>query len=290
VKTPDDAASGRQERRALMKWFRVYSEARTDAKLESLTDAQHRVWFRLMCFAGDQGERGDIMGYDEDLLAVEVARGDVDLLRCTLERLVKLRIIATGDGVRFVNWEKRQYDKPSDAPEQTRERKRKSRASSIEESSVTPMSRDVTPHKQIQSTDTDTEPEGENDAPARVVVADTPFAVYQAFVDETAGDDFTPAPKWKEKQIAIGARLLEQGYGDDKVRRCVRFMLSQEWRTSPFDLGTVEKFIGTWEASGMPERDIPKRGGAPREETREEKRARHMQQYGHLFEREAGAT
>lgn len=134
-----------------MKWFRVYSEARTDAKLESLTDAQHRVWFRLMCFAGDQGERGDIMGYDEELLAVEVARGDVDLLRSTLERLVKLRIIATGDGVRFVNWEKRQYDKPSDAPEQTRERKRKSRASSIEESSVTPMSRAVTPQNRVVS-------------------------------------------------------------------------------------------------------------------------------------------
>lgn len=146
-----------------MKWFRVYSEARTDAKLESLSDAQHRVWFRLMCFAGEQSERGEIVGYDEELLAIEVARGDVELLRETLERLIKLRIIAAGnDDVQFINWEKRQYDKPSDSPEQTRERKRRSRAASIDSDDVTPMSRashaDVTPrHDPYTDTDTDTE-------------------------------------------------------------------------------------------------------------------------------------
>jgi len=99
-------------------------------------------------------------------------------------------------------------------------------------------------------------------APVRVVVSDTPYAVYAAFIEETAEPDYKPAPKWKEKQIGIAARLLEQGYGDDKVRGCVRFMQSQTWRTAPFDLGGVEKYIGTWEASGMPERELSR--GSPK--------------------------
>jgi len=99
-------------------------------------------------------------------------------------------------------------------------------------------------------------------APPRVIVSDTPYSVYAAFIEETAEPDFTPAPKWKEKQIGIAKRLLEQGYGDDKVRRCVQFMKSQVWRTSPFDLGGVEGYIGTWEAAGMPDFDKPKRGSS----------------------------
>lgn len=77
-----------------MKWFRLYSEARTDAKLESLPDDMFRVWFKLMCFAGEQPTRGFVEGYDDELLAVEVARGDVELLRATLIELSRLEIIA----------------------------------------------------------------------------------------------------------------------------------------------------------------------------------------------------
>ena len=112
----------------MMKWLKLYSEARTDAKLNSLTDAQHRVWFNLMCFANEQPERGIISGYDDELLAVEVARGDINLLAETLERLQRLRIIVTGeDNLTFINFAKRQYEKPSDQPERVRERVKRHR-------------------------------------------------------------------------------------------------------------------------------------------------------------------
>lgn len=155
-----------------MKWFRMYSEARNDAKLRSLTDAQHRVWFNLMCYAGEQlEERGSCPMHDEELLAIEVANGDVDLLAETLERLVKLRIISINDNIiTFTNWQKRQYDKDSDRPEATRERKRKSREKaaetrevSSETTPVTPMSRPVTPcHATYTDTDTETYTDNNN--------------------------------------------------------------------------------------------------------------------------------
>lgn len=140
-----------------MKWFRLYSEARTDAKLESLPDDMFRVWFKLMCFAGEQPNRGVVEGYDDDLLAVEVARGNVELLRATIDRLVKLRILASGDdAVQVIHWEPRQYDKPSDTPEETRRRKQESRARHA----------DVTPrHDPYADAETDSETEPEITAP-----------------------------------------------------------------------------------------------------------------------------
>lgn len=105
-----------------MKWLKLYHEARTDSKLDSLTDREFRVWFRLLCFAGEQPERGVIRKTGR-LLAAEVAKGDTKLLNETLEALHELEIIEREDGViRFLNWEKRQSRKPSDSPERVAER------------------------------------------------------------------------------------------------------------------------------------------------------------------------
>lgn len=116
-----------------MPWFKVYDEAQNDPKLESLSDAQFRVWFKLLCLANKQTERGAITGYDDlDLLAVEVARGDTDLLRQTLTRLVKLRIVSWCEEdcntTTFVNFTKRQARKPSDEPEAVKKRVQSHRA------------------------------------------------------------------------------------------------------------------------------------------------------------------
>ena len=60
------------------------------------------------------------------------------------------------------------------------------------------------------------------------------------------------APAFRNKQLAVARRLLDQGYGQDKVRRCLRYLKSQDWRTSPIDLLTVEKEAGKWELAGSP--------------------------------------
>ena len=88
-------------------WLKLWHQARNDPKLDALTDRQFRVWFRLQLFASEQQgegqERGAIVGYDEWLLAVEVANGDVDLLRATIERLITFRMLQPiCDGFRFI--------------------------------------------------------------------------------------------------------------------------------------------------------------------------------------------
>lgn len=103
--------TGQPKRTPPMKWLRLYHEARTDAKLESLPDDEFRVWFRLLCFAGAQPERGVIANVSPRLLAVEVAHGDVALLQRTLISLAELRIIETSDDAHvFIHWDKRQFE------------------------------------------------------------------------------------------------------------------------------------------------------------------------------------
>jgi hypothetical protein len=136
-----------------MQWFRMHTEARTDRKLDTLTDAEHRVWFGLLCMAGEGPERGTVAFESLDLLALEVAKGDGELLGHTMSRLVTLRIVTARDNeIEFLNWDKRQYDKPSDTPEATRRRKAEERHRKAKSDDVTPSHTTSRP-----ITDTDTE-------------------------------------------------------------------------------------------------------------------------------------
>lgn len=143
-----------------MEWFRMYSEARNDAKLRSLNDSQFRVWFNLLCFSNEQPERGTISDIDEELLAVEVANGDTELLRDVLARLEKLRIIERDDiTINFINFKKRNYDKPSDLPERVKERVTRHREKQ-RNTNVTPCNASET---QCNPLYTDTEAEADID-------------------------------------------------------------------------------------------------------------------------------
>ncbi len=122
-------------------YFRMYTEARNDAKLRHLTDAQFRTWFRILCYAAEQPNRGSIEGVPKRLLAIETAGGDEAVLDETLAVLTDLRIITVDDaatcddagGVTLTfrafacRNECKQTNKPSDKPEATRERQAKSR-------------------------------------------------------------------------------------------------------------------------------------------------------------------
>lgn len=135
-----------------MDWFKFYTEARNDRKILSLSMEQRWVWVSLLCFASEQPERGVIEGYDSELLAIEVADGNTDLLNETVSRLCKLRILSLAeDGtISFLQYKKRQARKPSDEPEATAARKaaQRERDKAVigsDTAKVTPMSRPVTP-------------------------------------------------------------------------------------------------------------------------------------------------
>ncbi len=116
-----------------MQWFRLYVEARNDAKLRSLTDAQFRVWFNLLCYASEQHERGVIEAEDVRLLSLEVSGGDMELLDETCNALQALRIVScvspsvSSRFIAFLNFEKRQGQGVSRNAKASTERVRKYR-------------------------------------------------------------------------------------------------------------------------------------------------------------------
>jgi len=155
-----------------MPWLKLYTEARNDAKLRSLTDAEHRVWFQLLCFAGEQEERGTIKGYDEELLAVEVCNADVALLRVTLVTLTKFRIISMDENaITFCAFDRRQGSKPSDSKERVKSRVAKHRAKA-RQADVTPVTPLVTPRNAVKRLDKEEEEEKDTDiyAPTSLTV------------------------------------------------------------------------------------------------------------------------
>lgn len=121
-----------------MKWFRFYTEVRTDAKLRLLTDAEHRVWVNLLCYAADQPDRGKLNGATRKTLAIEVARGNEQLLARTLEKLERLHIVEQGkDHVHFIHFDVRQYVQDDEKREQNRVRQATSRARKRNNANVT---------------------------------------------------------------------------------------------------------------------------------------------------------
>lgn len=116
-----------------MQWFKLYVEARNDAKLRSLTDAQFRVWFNLLCYASEQSDRGVIEVENDRLLAIEVAQGDVALLDETCNALQALLVVTCvtsplhGRYITFLNFEKRQGVRVTCNAKSSAERVRKHR-------------------------------------------------------------------------------------------------------------------------------------------------------------------
>lgn len=87
-----------QSHRSTSKWYRKSSRDRTDPLIQSLPAEVFKVFYNLRDFANEGEERGVIDCSDEELLAINVAGGDVELLRETLSRLERLRLIALTEG------------------------------------------------------------------------------------------------------------------------------------------------------------------------------------------------
>lgn len=119
-----------------------------------------------MCLANDSRERGVILLDVEDIAAtLDIDEAEYTAFVAKLERKGIVTTRADG-GVVLTNWITRQYDKPSDAPEETARRQRDKRE---REKPVTPesrashaLSRPILRYREYTETDTETETETEN--------------------------------------------------------------------------------------------------------------------------------
>jgi hypothetical protein len=94
-------------------FVKIWSDARTDEKLQVLSDECFRVWFKLLLYSADQRPRGTIKNRTKRLLALECSERDVGLLVKAIDQLEELSLIETMPAdqgcltVNFVNFGKR---------------------------------------------------------------------------------------------------------------------------------------------------------------------------------------
>jgi len=106
---------------ARLPWFRVYTEIVDDPKMARLSGDQFRDWIFLLALARESEEPGVIMMSPED--AAWRLRRPPDEFKESLSLFERLEMITLEDGRIVVSkFLERQYDKPSDRPDEVRRR------------------------------------------------------------------------------------------------------------------------------------------------------------------------
>lgn len=115
-----------------MKWFKLHSEIKDDPKMLELDDHQRWLWICLLAIASESKQkRGVIYDVRARGLAASLRTSEAALIDA-LQIWGELGMVIFDEKERTIvicHWDERQYENPSDSPEATRERKRKSRQS-----------------------------------------------------------------------------------------------------------------------------------------------------------------
>jgi hypothetical protein len=136
-----------------MKWFRFYSEFRSDPKMRRMPIAHRYAFVILLCLASESETRGVITGLDDDDIAYELEMPTEDWQTLKAKFRTKGLIEFERDRIIICNWDKRQFASDSSAERVARHReKTKKRPCNV---TVTDVKRHVTP--------SDTDPDSEAD-------------------------------------------------------------------------------------------------------------------------------
>lgn len=246
----DVPPDGVQTHTKAIHWLMLHHDARQNARLAAIGKNQcaFGVWFNMLVFASEQERRGLIPAMPERRLAIEVAGGDIDLMRSTLADLVEIGLIQARDGgeIFFPGFERRNRckpRKPSDAPQAWAARKEKQRArEAVEREQQASMSRDVTRASSdvtLQSRHLDREKEREGDMLSQMEAEQRVGRSRPRRLGSTpsTGGDGSFETFWKEYPRKISRvdasstwRKLELTVGDvEKVLAALRRFIVQEW-------------------------------------------------------------
>lgn len=129
-----------------MPWFRFYSEALDDPKVQRLTGDLFKVWVNLLCLASEQDERGTLPPPSDIAFRLRIDDQKADDALTGLRRAGLLDLDPDTDLYVIHAWAVRQP--PSDADSTAAERKRRQRE---RDKGNKPVTRDVTRDNSVTS-------------------------------------------------------------------------------------------------------------------------------------------
>jgi hypothetical protein len=124
-------------------WFRWFHSTVRDAKLRDLPTDQRWVWPALLTLASESPTRGLIRGQEAKPVHIaDVAAVPVPAVERALAAFTARQMIRTSKrGIQVLKFLERQYDKPSDRPQEVKKRVAKARATRA----LRPPAADVSP-------------------------------------------------------------------------------------------------------------------------------------------------
>jgi DnaD/phage-associated family protein len=275
---------------AKMPWLKLYTEIRTDPKMQALNDLEFRTWINIMCLSAESKVRGVIcidigLAYPVEGIARALCINTDELTSC-LNTFKKLRMVDVDqDGIiTLTNFDARQYDKPSDKPEEVAKRARKCQAKKSN-TEITPTKRqfnaEITPIERMKNAlEEDREKEGDGDKeldtniiiiPAREEV-ELPEAEFGETVPKISlvepnskvivpengvivhMDIGTRAVNWAQKKWG---RMISPGEAEDIIAWCDDFLS----RGSPDPDAVVIEALNECDAAGPDKRNRKYLGG-----------------------------
>jgi hypothetical protein len=250
-------------------WFRLYTKIRHDADMAVLSDHQFRIWINLLCLASDAKVRGLVQFGDKPypLPALARALGTTEQdLNAAIELYEQAGLAQqTEQGLLVVKFLERQYDKPSELPENKRERNaryREARRSRGEVAEKTPESHPI-------STDTDSDTDTEENTPP---MSPKKGEYTSDFLDVWKLYPYRTGHSKKEAFRCWQARLREGVSADDLRRAVINYAKERDGKDSTYTK-MASTFLGPdehWKAYlGQEERPIEQYPD-PTEEYREE--------------------
>ncbi|KUO70175.1 MAG: hypothetical protein APF81_03885 [Desulfosporosinus sp. BRH_c37] len=204
---------------ARLPWLKLHTEIRTDPKMQALSDLEFRTWINILCLSAESKVRGVIcidvgLAYPVEGIARALFISIEDFTSC-INKFEKLRMIDVDqDGIITVtHFDDRQYEKPSDKPEEVAKRVSKCR-SKKSNADVTPVKHkgNAIEEDKEKEGDTDTELDINNNDNAReeivITVNDTEDAVPE--IPQTANETpHTVNESSKAVSMAIGTKAVD---------------------------------------------------------------------------------
>lgn len=110
------------------RWLKLHHDIIADIKLRRFSPAEKWAWVVILCLASQSTKRGIVTADPEDVAEACEFNNFQDWLYFRDKLVAKGMVELTSDGLLVCNFAERQYDNPSDAPDETRERKARQRA------------------------------------------------------------------------------------------------------------------------------------------------------------------
>lgn len=258
-----------------MKWFRFYSDALDDPKVQRLPGDLFKTWVNLLCLCAKND--GDLPALEDIAFALRLSDEQMSAAMDEFQRrgLVDME----GDTSLPHNWHGRQMN--SDRDPTATERKQRQRASDrhalvtdasrVTVESVTPLDKIREEEIRVEKINTPLPPAtkpseslaaGAATPQAVQVVGDIneitderAFDLVSAMCQEIHSDPAKASKEWRGRQLGIAKRLLERGVTAEKVRAFTLDLLT--WRKGSIDMLVIENGIETWEQNAHAPRAAP---------------------------------